>query len=137
MNIYIYIYIYMFHILQDQNSACSAKPRWGHTSDRVYMFCVCSTVTGLSAPTNVALDLTCADGATMSTGTSCLLTCVASDDKFVGTQPSCSLGVFDVGSFSCASKIVASDPAANDQFGHSVSVSGVVAARMVIVGCTV
>ena len=59
------------------------------------------TVSGLSAPSNGALDSACADGATLADGASCTLTC-NSGYTLSGTQPSCSAGTFSAGSVACS-----------------------------------
>ena len=59
------------------------------------------TVSGLSAPSNGALDSACADGATLADGASCTLTC-NSGYTLSGAQPSCSAGTFSDGGVTCS-----------------------------------
>lgn len=67
------------------------------------------TVTGLSAPADGALDAACADGATLTDGASCALSCGAGFD-LSGGQPSCSGTSFVAGTVACAA--IACDSAA-------------------------
>ena len=61
------------------------------------------TVSGLSAPTNGALDSACADQADLAHDASCTLTC---EDGYTlgGDQPSCTAGGFEAGSVTCDGK---------------------------------
>ena len=75
---------------------------WNGTFDPGTFWCEQQcTVTGLSAPSNGALDAACADGAALESGSSCTLVCDAGY-TVTGVQPSCVGSSFDAGSVSCA-----------------------------------
>ena len=68
------------------------------------------TVAGVSAPPGVALDVACADAASLAHQASCALTCSAGYTGLTGIQPSCDDGAFSAGSVTCTA-IVCTRPA--------------------------